>query len=288
MDDTTEDLLRKRLIKAKALFGDDEDVFPFAAAMAVMAVLTGPQFQGRNLEASAMQDSFLGISHEGLADHFQWRFQMLADALFNLRDHTGFSVLIERLEMRNLRPVFFEAQAAALMAQAGFSVALRPENGVRGDDFDFTAQLGEASINCEVTAFSTPEFGATTIQNALKHKRKQLPPDKPALVFCTLAEGWLERGVPTAELDQIASGFLKGTRRVNAVVFCWDAFMKVPPTGWAYAHVTRPTLNPRPRHAVDLGFLSSEHADAEAMRRHVLGGPMPKTELEFLSYARTL
>ncbi|WP_396593400.1 hypothetical protein [Brevundimonas sp. R86498] len=252
--------------------------------------LTSKDFGEKNVNPDSATDPFLGITPDRLETHFHWRFMSLANALFNLRHSEGFAILQARLEESSLRSVFFEAQAASVMTQAGFQVSFHEETGSRGQDFDFVAKKGVDQFNCEVTAFSTPDFKPETVRNTLNRKRQQLPMDAPALIFCTLAEGWVgEKVAPVEQLEQLAADFLARTGRINAVIFLWDAFAVFPSRGWTYALMQRSVSAANPRHAADIRFLPNESADAEKVRSFVLGfGPPPPTNMDYLSFARSI
>ena len=251
--------LEKALLRAKSQ-AEDENTLPFEGAFAVLTTFL-PKDVVEKLTNGA--EPFLGISDTHLAPEFQWRFPQLADYVFVLRNSDGFSVLLERLSVRSLRATFFEAQAAATFADKGHRVTIRKETGTKGNDFDFAVDLAGTTVNCEVTALEAPQFSAATIKNALGQKRSQLPADAPAVIFCTVPEVWVRDGLPLDEIDICVAEFLRATRRVNAVVVCWNAFTQLSEGGHIYANVHRPIFNLSPRHSVDLQLLTEEDPAAE-------------------------
>ena len=80
----------------------------------------------------------------------------------------------------------------------------------------------------EVTALTATSFSERTVKNALNAKRKQLPDDLPAVIFCLYPESWFTAGpdVVRAGLIKAANRFFS-SKRVNVVVFMseqhWDA-----------------------------------------------------------------
>ena len=111
-----------------------------------------------------------------------------AETLFLLRSSPAFAELRKRLEKRALRSSFFEMLAAKQFLKAGFEIDARHPTGVRGQDFDFVATRDNKALNVEVTALQANEFSETTILNALRNKRKQLPADAPAVICCAIPE----------------------------------------------------------------------------------------------------
>jgi len=69
---------------------------------------------------------------------------------------------LERLTTRDLRASFFEARAAKRLLEHGFSIEIRPEQVLRGDDFDIAATRDGVTVNVEVTETRVPTFSAKT------------------------------------------------------------------------------------------------------------------------------
>jgi hypothetical protein len=141
--------------------------------------------------------------------------------IFSLRGEPGFPEICRRLSTRpTLRSAFYEASAAEIYQRRGFLIHARPETGTRGQDFDFSVVADGESANVEATAVAVRRFSARTIRHALNRKRSQLPTDKPAMIVCFIP-GLNEVDLPT-ELSKIGWEFLRGTRRINYVIFVLD------------------------------------------------------------------
>lgn len=182
----------------------------------------------------------------------------VAETLFLLRSSPGFAEQRRRLEKKSLRPMFFEMLAAKQFFKAGFEIYARQEIGVRGEDFDFIAKRGEEAVNVEVTALTADEFSEKTILNALRHKRKQLPNNAPAVLYCVLPEHWLGQGRNwNATLEGVANNFFSGTRRINVVVFWVEEHIDRGGgmAGGALVLTRMPYGNANPRHPADFSFL---------------------------------
>lgn len=179
---------------------------------------------------------------------------LIAETLFLLRSSPGFSEQRKRLEKRPLRPTFFEMLAAKQFLKAGFTISARPESGQLGDDFDFTATHDDQTINVEVTALTAHEPSEETILNALNTKRQQLPANAPAIVYCVIPERWTQNAeINWAELLQkTARKFLRGTRRINAIVFWVEQHVRRTDgqRGAALLLVRIPYFNDAPRNAI--------------------------------------
>jgi hypothetical protein len=169
---------------------------------------THPFFENRTVDDS-------GILWHGTVN----RVLHVAEYLFLLRSCPGFPEFCRRMrEGSDLRSQFIELQEATRFFKAGYQIDAKPPRGVRGEDFDFIATRREETVNVEVTAFNALGFSENTVINALNWKRKQVPDTAPAIIICIFPESWLPTG-SSAKLGSVAEKFLRGTKRINFVVF---------------------------------------------------------------------
>jgi hypothetical protein len=189
------------------------------------------------------------------------RVVQIAETLFLLRSTSGFEEQRKRLSTRpaSLRSTYFELLAAKQFFKAGFQISARPETGRSGDDFDFTATAGDIVINVEATALTAKEPSEATVLNALEKKRRQLPKNAPAVIYCVIPEVWLRSNINWDEfLGKISRQVFRDTQRVNVVVF-WMERHKVVTQGHGAALevVSKPYVNDRARHSMDASFFFS-------------------------------
>ena len=182
-------------------------------------------------------------------DHVN-RIILIAETIFLLRNSSGFEEFRRRLTQRPLRAAFFEMLAAKQFFKNGFEIFAKPEEGKKGDDFDFTATRDGESINVEVTALTAQAFSANTVRNALGNKRKQIPNNAPAIIYCAMPERWfVDPENWNARLPEIIQRFFgpSGTRRINAVVFWAEKHLAVGDSGSAVLLMSSPFVNLTPR-----------------------------------------
>jgi hypothetical protein len=109
--------------------------------------------------------------------------------------------------------------AAKQFFKAGFEIFARPEIGALGEDFDFTAVRAGECANVEVTALTADTFSENTILNALHRKRRQVPNNAPAVIYCVMPEKWFpDPSNWNSRLPMIAEKFLTNTKRINVLV----------------------------------------------------------------------
>lgn len=155
---------------------------------------------------------------------------VFAEKLFALRNSEGFDNVLNRFKGREVRASFFEVYAADMFLRAGFSVRFRPETGIKKQDFDFIATTGNEEVNAEVTAFTSSEFSFSTINNSLNAKRKQLPKDRPAVLFCVYPGEWQAQINVATAFRETAHRFLHSTRRINCIIFLGEVRVEITNT----------------------------------------------------------
>lgn len=203
---------------------------------------------------------------------YQDRLVSLADALFQLRDCQNFDVLCERFQDRETKPCFTEATVAKSFSKDGFEVEIVRESGVKGKDFDFLARKDSLEVSVEVTAKDAPELTVATIRNTLDKKRRQVPADRPAILYMIIPEEWTENG---AEAERIFSeameSYFRNSETFNAVCVVWYAKIKLG-EGRIFALTYHPFEHPSPRHPIeDLSFLRPDNpiGDLNSLRNRV-------------------
>jgi hypothetical protein len=222
---------------------------------------------------------------------FPLRIILIGETLFLLRSCKGFSEICRRLKTRDLRPAYYEMLAAKAFFRAGFEIDVRPEIGRRGSDFDFSATRVGLTVNVEVTALKEKDFYENTAINALDRKRKQLPADTPAVIFCVIPAQWEKIGKDLNQWSEIvASQFLRSTRRINAVVFQLERHIDTSPgrTTGGFMIVSKPFTNPNPRFPCDLNVVfRGRGPSAEGHRAIESVASQPEQAQELAKWLRT-
>jgi hypothetical protein len=231
------------------------------------------QYIGKNFFAPD-PDPFLGAREvEGNQLWFGYliRILFIGETLFLLRSCSGFPEICRRMRDRDLKATTFEMQAAKMFLRHGFDIQAKPETKIKGEDFDFAAVKDGLLINAEVTALEDKPFSIENVVETLNKKRRQVPKGTPAVLFCVIPESW--DGTPTINLNwalpEIAVRFLRGTRRINAVVFEVERHRPTNERGsfgnWSL--ITTPYENERPDHAIALDCLRFNVVSPEIRRQ---------------------
>jgi hypothetical protein len=195
---------------------------------------------------------------------------LVGESLFLLRSCKGFSEICRRLKTRNLRSAYYEMLAAKAFYRAGFGIDMRPESGERGSDFDFIASRHRLTVNVEVTALEEKDFYERTAINALNHKRRQLPDDKPAVIFVIIPAKW-ETSVD--DINQWTASvanefFIGGSRRINIIVFQVERHIDTweDKSRGGFIVVSKVFEAPNPRFPCNLNGVFAARGDAGEMQ----------------------
>lgn len=183
------------------------------------------------------------------------RITHLADCLFRLSDEPTFGVMIRRLVERDVRPVFFELSAAQFFKRKGFSITTNEETGNRGEDFDFIANSANGdTINVEVSEFHNEIFTEKALKNKLASKRKQVPNDRPAILFLHIPSSWYNLNNLSFFLMKGTFDFFQKSKRYNAVLFQTEMMGDAGQGFYWLVHID-PFAHMNPRHKIDIQFI---------------------------------
>jgi hypothetical protein len=154
---------------------------------------------------------------------------------------------------------------------------------VKKADFDFQAVRPDDNINVEVTALTAKEFSEKTVKNALHAKKKQLPDDLPAIIFCSYPETWFNigDGLLQSNLMKAANKLFFSSKRINAVVFMgeqhWDKSGDGTLGAWFLTQL--PVVNSGARHKISsLDFLLN--IDEDSPRSIIESGDLVRIALK--------
>jgi hypothetical protein len=173
----------------------------------------------------------------------------LADCLFNLQSISGIDAKIERLKRSDVESSVTEIEAAKLLFRSGIPIQFVVESGKKGCDYDLEATLASGVAACETKCkIETTELSPSTLRDALGTARKQLPADRPTMVFVKIPEHWMANHQANAVIKAALDGVFASTRRISAVVFHWEQWLDGHPQGAARLTCFRTEHNPRARY----------------------------------------
>lgn len=201
----------------------------FALACWVVKVYLGKDWFDRYVTPKGKKRSIFTIEETpGDAQELSfYRIIDLSEVLYNLQDISGFDECLERLRKGEIEGVFAELDLGRMLFGNQIEFKFVRPSGKRGADYDVELVYnnivicGDAKCKIESTSFSH-----TTVDATLEKARRQLPNDRPGIVFVKIPPAWFTDRSVEHELADIAMDFLRTTRRVVSVKYYtpWIAF----------------------------------------------------------------
>ncbi|MFN9675306.1 MAG: hypothetical protein ACK552_23145 [Microcystis sp.] len=171
----------------------------------------------------AKECTTFGHRQDFFANKSDVRIIHLAHMLWSLKDQEGFAEFLRNKDTNNFESTYYELTAAYWFLKSSKSVRLVVESGVKGADFDIEVKefFLYNSLNVEVKAKQIDFTTEQQIINKFKKTRSQLPQDGNGVIFCKVNLSGL---LTQKELIQAAQIFLKSTKRIAFIVYCWDSW----------------------------------------------------------------
>jgi hypothetical protein len=185
---------------------------------------------------------------------YHFRMVRLADAIFTVLTGdrvTGQEGLRQRFLTRpNTKASFTEAEIASLLVYNGCVVNVVAESGMRGQDFDCLATVGDTPVSVEVTGMSGENLSLKTVMNKLHEKRDQVPADRAAVLYVHIPWDWITGHASAAPIfAEATERFMRRSRRLNAIILISEDVMPHL-AGGIPRMAMRPGYNNRPRHPI--------------------------------------
>lgn len=177
---------------------------------------------------------------------FKYRLWRLGRLLFDLQSYDWFQIVVDNVRGRDLAGALFEAEVARLVMQLPIKTTVRTPVGRKGIDYDLDVGGGGLSVAVEVKAKdeSTP-YSANSVHATFRDARQQLPADGIGLVFMRIPLSWTEDASYVSEIDDLVSGLLRNTRRVQALILVWDELASTTVTTMRYEPRQRVFAGPK-------------------------------------------
>ncbi len=233
----------------------------YGMAFRVIQHFLGDEWCDKYIRLSERPDDFMlnGYSNPEATRYIhQKRVVNLGDILYLLCLHNrnALTVIVERFRKRDIRTTYFEAHIASILLGDGYAIEVKEEIGVLGDDFDLTVEKNGMYIAAEVTSKSeSSSLTESSLKNTLSNKRKQLPADRPSILFIILPQHWTASAATESILLQATNMFFSKSRRINCVQFVWESWFDTS-IGKATAVCFNPFFHPNPRFPLgDLGLV---------------------------------
>jgi hypothetical protein len=182
----------------------------------------------------------------------------LGELLINLQNIVGFSELIEQMKTREPEAHLAELRVGRILYLNDVNFRFVPPVGETGEDYDLEITYPEGTVICAETKckIEGTEPSTATIENALNQARKQLPKNKPGIIFVMVPQQWLEVGAQRLMVET-AIKFFKTTGRVVSIKYYTEPLALSDGTlsqGHRYKELSNPHNRFQPNRNWDLLF----------------------------------
>jgi hypothetical protein len=153
----------------------------------------------------------------------------LAEVMFNLQPVPGFLVCLERLRNGDIEGTLAELGLGRMLFRHGIPLKYVVPTSRKGEDYDMEVRLPNGMYGC-VDAKCKIEGGSLSvpsIENTLKKGRKQLPSDRPGMIFLKHPPDWLEDPHLVEKFSAVASKFFRTTQRIVSVKFYVEPLLTI-------------------------------------------------------------
>jgi hypothetical protein len=213
----------------------------FALASAVIRGLLGEEWFNRHVMPNRRKPGFLTMNETSAltVDMSAYRIMDLAELLYNLQHVAGFDECIARMRDGDIEGTHAELDFGRMLYLKQIPFRYIVPTGVKGSSYDVEViypnglvVCGDAKCKVEAT-----EFSVRTIDETLETARRQLPDNRPGIVFVKLPPRWMEIPNFANIIVAISRSFLRTTRRVVSVkyytspVTFMDGMLKVQHAG---------------------------------------------------------
>jgi hypothetical protein len=203
----------------------DEDTFGLAqiAAFHILAALMGDAWVETHVMRDKAPTNFFRNASTDDHDRTFGRIRLiqLTEMVFNLQYVPGLAKSVQMIQQGDVEAGFAELEVGRILHNNGRTFEFVTPKGVKGDDYDLELSFGDVIACCETKCnFETTAQTESTLLDALNYGRKQLPKDRPGIIFVKVPQTWYGTDeVFAAFLEKTTNQFLRNAGRLVSVKF---------------------------------------------------------------------
>src|SRR6185437_15150376 len=197
---------------------DRQPAIDFTISLAVVKHFLGVDWLERHTSPFDAKRGYFRLNIDGeeqLAHKGGYKLVDLGELLFNLQHIPGFDSCVDRMRNGNLEPTLCELDIARMIYINDWPFRFVEPQNIKGSDYDFEIEFGQVTVcadaKCKIE--STP-LGEQTVMNALSKARRQLPEDRPGVVFVKFPGEWMNIAGFKDTLLRVGNAFFNSTTRV--------------------------------------------------------------------------
>ena len=137
--------------------------------------------------------------------------------LFNLQHIEGFGDLMSRMRTVEPEAAIADLQIGKILYMLNIPFRFVTPQQKLGDDYDMEITYPDGVVVCAETKCRIEKtvLGPSTIRNALRKARGQLPPNRPGIIFVKCPQQWFEDGKRETTQRQLLADVSKFFGRAN-------------------------------------------------------------------------
>jgi hypothetical protein len=195
----------------------------FCLAAYILKYYFGEDWLSRYVKPDTAVPNFLRADESDTTsqDRTALRVIDLAETIYNLQPILGFDECVEKMREGDIEGTYAELDLGRMLYLYKVPFRYVVRRGVKGQDYDVEIEYPNGVIACAEAKCSIESTmcGESTIRNKLDSARKQLPSDRPGIVFVKMPPTWMDESDFLKMTSDVAQSFLMGTKRIVSVKF---------------------------------------------------------------------
>jgi len=197
----------------------------FWLAVAVLRYVFGPEWVEEHVGLGSTTPGFLRLisadADKTESERSAFKIADLGEVLLNLQGVEGIDLPLDKMKGGEIESGYAELDLGRMLYTSGINFRYVKPQQKKGLDYDVEIIMPDGCIVCADAKckIEATEFSEATVKNSLQTARKQLPKDRPSIIFVKVPEKWLEQVGIGKSLNEIAIEFLRGTGRIVSVKF---------------------------------------------------------------------
>jgi hypothetical protein len=201
------------------LHGQDKS---FALGCGILRRFLDEQWIDRHFLPSG-KNGFLTLNESSPESREMSAFRLidLSEVIYNLQDVAGFDDCIRKMRAGDIEGTYAELDFGRMLHLNNVPFRFVVPQGVKRLDYDIEILYPNGLVVCADAKckVETTEFSENGVRNVLNDARKQLPKERPSIVFVKVPPRWIECQTIVASTIQVARRFLGGVKRIVSVKF---------------------------------------------------------------------
>jgi hypothetical protein len=228
---------------------NDYHVRAFALSGAIIRKFLGNDWFNSHVLPTSKGDTFFRIENVQAPLHYrttpEFRVLDLAELLFNLHCIEGFEAPLSGLLAGKNESTYAELDFARMLRVHEIPFRFVVPQNKKGSDFDFEIFYPDGFVVCAESKCKVElnQFNPKSVRSSLEDARKQIPKEKPGIIFVKVPQQWIESIDTVLSLHDVACEFLRATERIVSIKF-YVSYLTINNVWISHRHAVKEFNNP--------------------------------------------